>query len=201
MATASLTEQLQLFMRGDVSFADTLIKELTPKLREIAFRSLRRERFMAPLSPTELINEFWVSSFSGGGFRIEDRGHFFAIASRIMRNTLVDLARKRLAERRGGGAADLPLDRLSAVGGLAEKDASRIVEIGILMDQLGAELPDSASIVDMHYFAGFTLEEIAAETRLTVKQVRGRWEKGLNWLKRKLRTERGLRNMTAPSAR
>ena len=183
MATASLTEQLQLFMRGDKSFAETLIKELTPKLREIAFRSLRRERYMAPLSPTELINEFWVSSFSGGGFRIEDRGHFFAIASRIMRNTLVDLARKRLAERRGGGAAELPLDKLV----LAQRDASRIVEIGILMDQLGAELPDSASIVDMHYFAGFTLEEVATETRLTVKQVRGRWEKGLKWLKRKLR--------------
>jgi RNA polymerase sigma factor (TIGR02999 family) len=183
VATASLTEQLQLFLRGDKSFADTLIKELTPKLREIAFRSLRRERYMAPLSPTELINEFWVSSFSGGGFRIEDRGHFFAIASRIMRNTLVDLARKRLAERRGGGAAELPLDGLV----LAERDASRIVEIGILMDQLGAVLPDSASIVDMHYFAGLTLEEVAAETRLTVKQVRGRWEKGLKWLKRRLR--------------
>jgi len=97
VATASLTEQLQLFMRGDVSFADALIKELTPKLREIAQRSLRRERYMAPLSPTELINEFWVSSFSSGGFRIEDRGHFFAVASRIMRNTLVDMARKRLA--------------------------------------------------------------------------------------------------------
>jgi RNA polymerase sigma factor (TIGR02999 family) len=187
VATASLTEQLQLFMRGDVSFADALIKELTPKLREIAQRSLRRERYMAPLSPTELINEFWVSSFSGGGFRIEDRGHFFAIASRIMRNTLVDVARKRLAERRGGGTAALPLETLSASGGLPARDASRIVEIGILMDQLGAELPDSACIVDMHYFAGFTLEEIAAETRLTVKQVRGRWEKGLKWLKRKLK--------------
>ena len=188
MATASLTEQLQLFMRGDASFANALIKELTPKLREIAQRSLRRERYMAPLSPTELINEFWVSSLSGGGFRIEDRGHFFATASRIMRNTLVDMARKRLAERRGGGAATLPLETLSAGGGLPARDASRIVEIGILMDQLGAELPDSACVVDMHYFAGFTLEEIATETRFTVKQVRGRWKKGLKWLKRRLRS-------------
>jgi len=72
---------------------------------------------------------------------------------------------------------------------LLARDASRIVEIGILMDQLGAELPDCACVVDMHYFAGFTLEEIAAETRLTVKQVRGRWEKGLKWLKRRLRNK------------
>lgn len=174
-----------MFMQGDATFADTLIRELTPKLREIALRTLRRERFAAPLSPTELINEFWVSSLSSGGFRIEDRGHFFGVASRIMRNTLVDLARKRLADRRGGGAVAFSLDENFT--GLPVEDASRIVEIGVLMQQLDAELPESATIVDMHYFAGFTLEEIADRTRLTVKQVRGRWDKGLKWLKRKLR--------------
>ena len=188
MGTASLTEQLQLFMKGDATFADALIRQITPKLREIALRSLHRERYAAPLSPTELINEFWLSSLSGGGFRIEDRIHFFVLASRVMRNTLVDMARKRLAERRGGTMTVFPLDEVSIGREVRVRDASRIVEIGILMDGLAAEMPDSACIVDMHYFAGFTLQEIAAETRLTVKQVRGRWDKGLRWLKKKLRS-------------
>jgi DNA-directed RNA polymerase specialized sigma24 family protein len=62
----------------------------------------------------------------------------------------------------------------------------RIVEIGILMDRLDAKDPDAARMADMHYFAGFTLEEIAQETGLTLKQVRTRWERGLKCLKRML---------------
>lgn len=184
MGSASLTERLQLFMQGDAASADALIREVWPKLREIALRSLQRERYRAPLCPTELINEFWASSLAGGGWRIQDRRHFYRLASRMMRNTLVDLARKRLAERRGCGQTVISLEDVS--GGPSIADASRIVEIGILVDRLEAESPDGACIVEMHYFAGFTLEEIAQQTGLTLKQVRGRWNKAHKWLERQL---------------
>ena len=191
MATySSLTERLNLFMQGNQSVVDALLREVLPKLHEIAVRELKRERYMAPLSKTELIHEVWLSNLSKGGWQIHDQGHFYALASLAMRRVLVDLARKRLAVRRGAGEAPLPLDESSALLGAAMHDAHQIVDIGLLMERLEAKDPDAARMVDMHYFSGFTLEEIAQETGLTVRQVRSRWEKGMKWLKRMLQADR-----------
>ncbi len=187
--TVSLTQQLQSFMQGDSAAADALLREVLPKLHEIAVRELKRERYVAPLSKTELIHEIWLSSLSRGGWQIRDRGHFFALACLAMRRVLVDLARKRLAARRGGGEATLSMDAHSwaapSIG-----DAQQIVEIGIAMERLEAEDPQAARVVDMHYFSGATLEEIAKETGLTFRQVRSRWERGRDALKRTLRGRR-----------
>jgi RNA polymerase sigma factor (TIGR02999 family) len=189
-ANASLTERLQLFMRGDAAAANDLLREVMPKLREIALRQLRLERCVAPLTKTELINELWLSSLSKGGWQIRDQGHFYALASLAMRRVLIGLARKRLADRRGGGSATLSLDDLGPLLGASIWETERIVEIGILMDRLEVEDPVGARMVDMHYFSGFTLEEIAGETGLTLKQVRSRWQRGIRWLKRRLHSKR-----------
>jgi RNA polymerase sigma factor (TIGR02999 family) len=190
MAGDSLTNRLQMFMQGDTAAADALLREVLPKLRDIALRELNRERYVAPLSKTELISELWVSNLSKGGWAINDQGHFYALASMAMRRILVDIARKRLAARRGGGETELALDQSGPLIGATMEDAERIVEIGILMDRLDAKIPDSARVVDMHYFSGFTLEEIASETGLTLKQVRLRWERGMDWLKRALHAKK-----------
>jgi RNA polymerase sigma factor (TIGR02999 family) len=174
-------------MRGDATAADALLREVLPKLHEIAVRELRKERYFAPLSKTELIHEVWLRSLSKGRWQVRDRGHFFALASLAMRRILVDLARSRLTDRRGAGAATLPLDEIGPVLGTSLDHAQQIVVIGDLMDRLEVKDPDAARVIDMHYFSGFTLEEIAAETGLTVKQVRWRWERGLKWLKRAMR--------------
>lgn len=182
----SLTQRLRLFTQGDAAVVDALLREVLPKLQEIAARELKRERYIAPLSKTELIHEVWLSSLSRGGWEIRDRGHFFALASLAMRRVLVDLARKRLAQRRGGGAAAISLDEIGSLLEASVVDAGQIVEIGILMDRLEIKDPDAARMVDMHYFSGFTLEEIAEVTGLTFRQVRSRWERGLKRLKRTL---------------
>jgi RNA polymerase sigma factor (TIGR02999 family) len=184
----SLTERLNLFMQGNQSVVDALLREVLPKLHEIAVRELKRERYMAPLSKTELIHEVWLTNLSKGGWQIHDQGHFYALASLAMRRVLIDLARKRLAARRGAGETALPLDESAALLGTSMHDAEQIVEIGLLMERLEAKDPDAARMVDMHYFSGFTLEEIAGETGLTVRQVRSRWEKGMKWLKRMLQS-------------
>lgn len=188
--SASLTERLQLFMQGDSTVVDALLDEVLPKLREIAFRELKRERYMAPISRTELVHEVWISALSKGVWSIRDRGHFYALISLAMRRVLVDMARKRLAVRRGGGETTLPLDEAGPLIGTFGQDAERIVEIGILMERLEGKDPDAARMMDMQYFSGFTLEEIATETGLTVKQVRSRWERGMKWLKRALHAQR-----------
>ncbi len=187
---ASLTQRLNLFMEGNQAVVDALLREVLPKLHEIAVRELKRERYMAPLSKTELIHEVWLSNLSKGGWQIRDQGHFYALASLAMRRVLVDLARKRLAVRRGAGETALPLEESGDLLGTNMRDAQQIVEIGLLMDRLEAKHPEAARMVDMHYFSGFTLKEIAGETGLTVRQVRSRWEKGMKWLKRMLQSDR-----------
>jgi RNA polymerase sigma factor (TIGR02999 family) len=177
-------------MQGDSAATDALLREILPKLHEIAVRELRRERYVAPLSKTELIHEIWLSSISRGNWQIRDRGHFFALACLAMRRVLVDLARKRLADRRGGGETTLPLDDAAPMA-RHERDAQQIVEIGIAMERLEAVDPEAARVVDMHYFTGATLEEIAKETGFTFRQARYRWERGRRALKALLRGRAG----------
>ena len=185
-AGASITELLQRFMQGDEAVTDALLVDVMPKLQDIAVRALKRERHHAPLSKTELIHELWLGNLSAGGWHVRNQGHFYALASIAMRRILVDFARKRLAARRGGVSVHLPLDETGPLATSAQ-EAEKIVQIGILMERLDACDPDAARVVDMHYFSGFTFEEIAAETGLTLKQVRYRWERGLKWFKKWLR--------------
>src|ERR1700761_9349110 len=105
-----LTEQLQRYSAGDRGVAEAVLREVLPKLHQIAARELRRERYLAPLSPTELINEVWIRSLGKGGWQITSRQHFYAIAALAMRRVLVDFARNRLAQRRGDGETPESLD-------------------------------------------------------------------------------------------
>ena len=79
MALNTLTERINSFMQGDAAAADALLREVLPKLHEIAVRELKRERYMAPLSKTELIHEVWLANLSKGGWQIHDQGHFYAL--------------------------------------------------------------------------------------------------------------------------
>ncbi|HLH03831.1 MAG TPA: sigma-70 family RNA polymerase sigma factor [Bryobacteraceae bacterium] len=192
----SLTERLRLFLTGHNSASeqvaiDALMSELLPRLREIAMRELKRERYIAPLTRTELIGELWASTLAEGGWQIESSAHFYALAGLAMRHILVDLARKRIADRRGGGQLTLSLEDPAARMKSSLDDAEQIVTIGILMDRLELKDADAARMVDMHYFGGFTVEEIASKTGLSLKQVRSRSERGMKWLKRMLHARRG----------
>jgi RNA polymerase sigma factor (TIGR02999 family) len=179
----SLTQQLQSFSAGDRDIAENVLREVLPKLHQIAVRELRRERYVAPLSPTELINEVWLRSIGRGGWQIQSREHFYAIAALAMRRVLVDFARHRLAQRRGEGSEVQSFDE-DVAGALAgEVDIERVLQIGMLMEQLEKENLEVARVVDMHYFAGFTVQEIAEITGATSRQVRHLWEKGRDWLK------------------
>jgi len=184
---ASLTQQLQSFSEGDREIAELILREVLPTLHQIAARELRRERYLSPLSPTELINEVWLRSLHKGGWQINSREHFYAIAALAMRRVLIDFARQRLAQRRGDGEKPQSLEQSPSLDLASEhvqpSDAESIVQIGVLMERLEKAMPDAARIVDMHYFTGFTLQEISDVTGLTFRQVRHLWEKGRDWLK------------------
>ena len=180
----SLTEQLQRFSGGDRAIAETVLRQVLPELYRIAVRALGRDREEL-FSPTELINEIWLRTLRKGGWQIHSRQHFYAIAALAMRQALVDFARFQKAKRRGGKQKPLSLDEHTSVSS-ETADPESVIQIGILMDQMELRNPESARIVDLHYFAGFTLEEIADITGMTFRQVRHRWEQGRDWLKDQL---------------
>ncbi len=182
----SLTEQLQRFSDGDRAIAEEVLRQVLPELHRIAERTLRYEHDSS-FSPTELLNEIWIRKLRQGGFEVNNRQHFYAVASLAMRQVLIESARRRKAERRGGSQPILPLYGNEAGAAIGSADFDTVIQIGILMEGLDRRNPESARIVDMHYFAGFTLDEIVDISGLTLRQVRHRWAFGRDWLKDGLR--------------
>lgn len=187
MGPLSLTEQLQRFSGGDRLIAQEVLTAVLPKLHQIAIGQLKRERYHAPVTPTELINEVWIRNLRKGGWKVRDREHFYAIAARAMRQVLVDFARNRLAQSRGSGELPTSLeDGQRFIPDVRTPDPEKVIEISMLIDKLEKTDPATARVVEMHHFAGFSLEEIADVTQLSPRQVRHRWEKGRDWLKDRL---------------
>jgi RNA polymerase sigma factor (TIGR02999 family) len=190
-AEVSLTGQLRLYSNGSREGADSMFREILPRLREIAARKLSKERFLAPLSPTELIGETWLASLRRGRWKIENREHFFSIVGLAMENVLTDMARRRLAQRRGKGVVALSLDDLSPGQQPSSAEAEQVLAISMLLEKLARADASAANVVRLHYLAGFSLEEIAHQTGSSLRQVRHRWEKGKLWLAKRLTASAG----------
>ena len=165
----------------DREIAEAILREVLPRLHQIAIGHLSRERVVAPLSPTELIHEVWLRSLHQGGWQIRDREHFYSIAAHAMRRVLVDFARNRLAQIRGAGDLPLSLESLRGADPTVHGHA-QVVEIGIMMERLEQSDPLAARVVDLHYFAGLTLEESAQILNVTHRQARHRWSRAKRWL-------------------
>lgn len=174
----AITGQLQSLAYAEREQAEELLRQILPELHRIATRELRRERYMAPCSPTELINETWIRSLHKGGWTVKSRSHFYALAARAMRQVLVDFARRRLAQRRN---ADQPADRNTM------PDPATIVEIDLLLESLKKVDRSAAVVFEMHYFVGYTFKEIAEVTRLSPRQVRYLWTQASKWMASRLR--------------
>jgi RNA polymerase sigma factor (TIGR02999 family) len=169
-----LTELLQRYVGGDREGANALFEQITPMLRQLAAGQLKNERFVAPATPTELINEMWLRNLHGARWKITSRQHFYAIVSIAMRHVLIDLARKRLAGSRGFGKVPESLDHAHMLSIADTSDLEEIVHIDLLMERVEKKDPVGARIFEMHYFGGYRFEEIAEMTGMTVRQVRYR---------------------------
>jgi RNA polymerase sigma factor (TIGR02999 family) len=187
MATPrSLTGELRLYSSENPQSGEALLREILPRLRQVAARRISGRRGRSPVTPTELIGETWLWRLHKGNWKIDDREHFFSLAGLAMEQVLTDMARKRVAQKRGSGAAHLSLDELSPYSEPASAEAEQVVAIGLLMEQLAKAAPLTAQIVRAHYFGGCGLDEIARESGLTLRQVRHRWDKGKLWIASRL---------------
>ncbi|MFC5865372.1 ECF-type sigma factor [Acidicapsa dinghuensis] len=198
MQTAySLTRQLRLFSNGHRDVGDSMLREMFPRLRQIAARRLAKEQYPS-FTPTELIGETWLTRLHRGGWKVENREHFFGIANRAMRNVLTDAARKRLSGIRGKGAEHICVEEAATELRSSAPDAEQVLAIGMLMEKLKEVDPGVALVVHLHYIAGFDLQEIAAETGLSLRQVRHRWHKGKTWLATRLLSKRRQVRVAVP---
>ncbi|MFN7925429.1 MAG: ECF-type sigma factor [Bryobacteraceae bacterium] len=172
---------------GDESAATELTPTLYGELHRIAARHLRGERHGHTLQPTALVHEAYLKMSGGSERQFNDQVHFLAVASRVMRQVLVDYARGRAAAKRapvasGDGPRNASLE-VRAADGVELLD---LIELDGALQALAAEDASLARLIEMHYFGGMTAEEVAGALEQSVHAVRHDLRYAQAWLRRKL---------------
>lgn len=180
--SGAVTLWLHRLGEGDAAALDQLVPLLYDELRGVARRLLRGERPGHTLSTTALVNETYLRLLEARRLAPADRAAFLGVAAVTMRRLLVDAARRRLADKRGGGAPGQPLDDLAELVAAPEADAE-LVALDAAMDALKAASPRAHQVVELRFFAGLTLEETAATLALSTKTVQRDWLAARAWLR------------------
>jgi RNA polymerase sigma factor (TIGR02999 family) len=154
--------------------SDALFAELYHELHRLARREALRYGPGAGFSPTTLLHEAYMDMAQRTGLRFEDRPRFFSYAARAMRTLAIDRARERNAQKRGGGLDITSLDTQTAEDCAEPETLSRI---GDALDELAAVDDELATVVDLKFFCGFTIAEIAALQNVSERTVQRHWEK------------------------
>jgi len=181
-APEQLTDLLNAAHSGDSGAADAAYAIVYDELKRWARQSLRRAPG-ATLSATALVHEVYVRFSDHAGKPLRDRSHFFALAARAMRQIVIEHARRRHAIKRGGDR--VPTDLETAIN-LHEDDFTRALEIDTALHALEQRDSDLVALVEMHFFAGLTFDEIAAVTQRHERTLRRDWEFARAFLRRQL---------------
>jgi RNA polymerase sigma-70 factor (ECF subfamily) len=170
--------------RGDAQAFDRLVPLVHSELQRLARRQMRGERPDHTLQTTALVNEAYVRLMDVKKMQWHDRAHFFAMAARVMRRILVDYARARRSEKRGGG---LPHVTLSDQDLLAPPEKPYdVVALDAALETLAVDHPRKSQVVEMRFFAGMTAEEAAEALAISVDTVKRDWRFAKAWLLREL---------------
>lgn len=169
--------------RGDSSAEGELLARIYEQLRSIAVRAMRGERDDHTLQPTALVHEAYLRLLREDGVTEGDRGHFLRSAARAMRRILIDHARARAAEKRGGDRERVPLDEVLATYANSSID---VLTMDALLGRLAERDPQLVRLVEMRFFAGSTHEEIAGAMGVSIREVDRRWALARAFLQREL---------------
>lgn len=175
-----VSELLDAYRRGDDSALEKLVPLVYDDLRLLARRQRRRLPAGETLNTTALVHEVYLKLRGNAGPGWQDRAHFLAVASRAMRQILVDYARRRGAGKRGAGAAVLPLDERDAA---VARDADRILALDEALEGLGRLDPRLPRIVECRFFGGLTEEETAQALGVSTRTVQRDWLRARAWLR------------------
>jgi len=171
----SITELIERANRGEQDAVNRLFAELYGELHQMARSRLRRHVPITVLDTTALLHESYLRLVKVGALSVENRAHFLAYAARVMRSIIVDFARQRLTDRRGGGVVDLPLDTES--GPPAHSPEADVVRVHDALEQLAAADERLVRLVEMRYFGGLTEDEVAQALGVSSRTVQRDWEK------------------------
>ena len=173
--SARLTELIHRAQQGDPAAADALFAATYEDLRRMARARLRQRGNHATLDTSSLVHESYLRFASSGQLRLEDRLHFMRWAGRVMRSVIVDFARRRMADRRGGDATRVTLTERLAPGSMGPEE--EIVAVHQALAQLADVDQRLAQVVELRYFGGMTDGEIAEALGVTDRTVRRDWQK------------------------
>jgi RNA polymerase sigma factor (TIGR02999 family) len=175
-----ITQLLNQWSNGDAKVLDDLMPLVYIELRRQAAGYLRRERIDHTLQPTALINEAYLKLIDQRDVKWQNRAHFFAIAAQAMRRILVDYARERKREKRGGALENLPLDEaLTIVSGEKSVD---LVALDEALNKLAKFDERQAKVVELRYFSGLSIDETAEVLNVSNVTVRRDWNMAKAWL-------------------
>ncbi|HKX83969.1 MAG TPA: sigma-70 family RNA polymerase sigma factor [Pyrinomonadaceae bacterium] len=178
-----ITKLLLAWREGEPAALDRLMPIVYDELKRLASAYMRRQKPGHSLQTVDLVNEAYMRLIDSSRVNWQDRNHFYAIASQIMRRLLVDSARKRNSQKRGGGRAQITLDDNLEVAGGAGTD---IVALDEAMKRLAALNPRQSRIIELRYFGGLTEEETAEVLGLSSRTIRRDWTVARAWLFREL---------------
>jgi RNA polymerase sigma-70 factor (ECF subfamily) len=181
--TAQITRLLHAWRGGDESAFDSLVPLVYGALRKIAHGYMRTEREGATLQATALVNEAYLRLVDAGGVDWEDRAHFFAVSAQMMRRILVDAARSRMRDKRGGGCAKLNLDE---VPDLSAGRSGDVVAVDEALHTLAKLDPRKAKVIELRFFGGLSVEETAAVLKISPQSVMRDWRLARSWLMREV---------------
>ena len=178
-AQQQVTQLLVDWSGGDAAALDKLIPLVQPELHRLAHYYMSREGAGHTLQTTALVNEAYLQLVDKTHPRWQNRPHFFAVAAQLMRRIMVDHARQRHALKRGGGALKVTLDEAAFI---TETRAAELLALDEALENLAAFDSRKSKIVEMRYFGGLTVEEIAEVLQIHANTVMRDWSAAKAWL-------------------
>ncbi len=188
-SAGEITRELEGLRGGSAGSLDRVVSLLYDELRSLARQRLRGERTGHTLDTTSLVHEVYLRLFRQQTIDVATRGDFFAVASNTMRRVLVDYARTRHRQKRGGGLQVVPLEDVEPF--LSDRAAEEVLGIDEALERLRALQPRAMKVVEMHFFGGLTLLEIAGLLELSEKTVQRDWQAARAWLRKEVRADVG----------
>jgi RNA polymerase sigma factor (TIGR02999 family) len=183
-STFQLTQLLQAWSAGD----ETALAQLTPlvydELHRLAHNYLRGERAGHTLQTTALINELYLRLLNGPQVEWQNRAHFLGLAAQLMRRILVDFARARQYQKRGGAAQQIEFDEAAIA---APQPHAELLALDEALQLLAEVDPRKSAIVELRYFGGLSVDETAEALQLSRRTVLREWKLARAWLYRELR--------------
>lgn len=182
-ARGDVTRLLQAMGRGEPQALEKLLPIVYTDLHLLAKRQLRRNQRGNTLNTTDLVHEVYLKLVDQSQVEVADRGHFFALSARAMRQIIIDYARRRASAKRGGGQVFTSFDEHNIA---IDEQADWLLDLDRALAGLAELDPELARVVECRFFAGLTTEETAAALGVSTSTVERNWRRARGWLRQEM---------------